>query len=124
MPIAARVSLQGEMCRPALCACRIVKEAGVTLVAFGFATAGTVLGTLVAWGFLGRHLGQDGWKVVRVPFVSIPVTAVPLLVPPAVSSCRFLMSNLHCAGCEREIRSRIVHAGIIWECLRGSMTAW
>ncbi|XP_024533283.1 uncharacterized protein LOC112347140 isoform X2 [Selaginella moellendorffii] len=42
---------------------RAFTDAGSTLKAFWIGAAGTILGTLVAFWIVGRHLGPDGWKI-------------------------------------------------------------
>jgi len=43
---------------------RIIKEAGPTMIAFGFGAIGTVLGTLLAFYLI--PLGEEGWKLAGI----------------------------------------------------------
>ena len=54
-------ALQGFMSWE-LC-CRLLRSTGTVFVAFCIASAATIIGTLVAWAWVGSQLGQEGWKV-------------------------------------------------------------
>jgi uncharacterized membrane protein len=43
---------------------KIIKEAGPTLIAFGFGAIGTVLGTIIAFNLIS--LGEEGWKLAGI----------------------------------------------------------
>ena len=43
--------------------CRLASTAGSAVLAFFNGALGTVLGTMVGYALLGRHLGSDGAKV-------------------------------------------------------------
>ncbi|KAK3262787.1 hypothetical protein CYMTET_28377 [Cymbomonas tetramitiformis] len=58
MPLGVALSLLGTDLR------HLVRDAGVTLMAFAFGALGTVLGTVVGWAITGPGLlGPEGWKV-------------------------------------------------------------